>query len=279
MNSYELKCKAHDGLDLFGQGWEPEQRAPKAVVCLVHGLGEHTGRYDHVGGFFTKAGYAMLGFDLRGHGRSGGQRGHASSIEDYLKDIDLLLAQARLRYPGLPLFLYGHSLGSVLTLHYCLQRKPDLKGVIVTGAALHNSLELQKVKVALVRALGTIAPRLSLPNDLDVNMLSHDPSVVQAYLNDPLVHDRVTTSFGKLLLPVLRWTLEHAAEFPLPLLMMHGKQDQIALPSSSIEFAAPLKEKCTLMLWDGMYHEVHNEPQKNEVLDAMVIWMDARLTQ
>jgi alpha-beta hydrolase superfamily lysophospholipase len=279
MNSFELNWKAYDGLDLFGRGWEPIQRMPKAVVCCVHGLGEHSGRYAHVAEFFTGAGYAMMSFDLRGHGRSGGRRGHISSIEDFLQDIDSLLKQARARYPGLPMFLYGHSLGSVLVTYYCLQRKPELKGVVATGLALHNALELQTAKVALIKLLGSILPNLTLPSELEVKALARDQAVVDAYVNDPLVHDKVTASFGKTMLPVTRWTLEHAAEFPLPLLLMHGREDRIAFPSSSVEFAAPLKDKCTLMLWDGLYHEVHNEPERGDVLNAMVIWMDARLAE
>src|SRR5689334_12043813 len=110
MKHFETKWNAHDGLEIFAQGWEPDQRAPKAVVCLVHGLGEHSSRYPHVAEAFTKEGYALFTADLRGHGRSGGTRGHINSIEDFMRDIDSLFEQARSRYAGLPMILYGHSL-------------------------------------------------------------------------------------------------------------------------------------------------------------------------
>jgi len=100
---------------------------------------------------------------------------------------------------------------------------------------------------------------------------------VQAYINDPLVHDKISLGFGKVMVGITTWTLAHAGEFPLPLLLLHGKADRIAFPSSSIEFAASLKEKCTLVLWDDAYHELHNEPEKNEVFKTMALWMDARL--
>jgi acylglycerol lipase len=277
MNSIELSWKSKDGLDLFGCAWEPGGRKPKAVICHVHGLGEHSGRYVHVAQAFTKAGYAMLSFDLRGHGRSGGARGHIPSFDAFMDDIDLLFEQARSRYPGLPMLLYGHSLGGILVLNYGLRRKPGVKGVIATGSGLHTALEQQPIKMVLAKVLGALIPTRVMSSGLDAKMLSRDPSIVERYVNDPLVHDKVTLGFGRNMIGATRYALDRAAGFALPLLLIHGKEDKIAFPSSSIEFAAPLKEKCTLMLWDGLYHEVHNEPEKAEVLDAMTIWMDARL--
>jgi acylglycerol lipase len=277
MNSFELNWKSKDGLNLFGRVWEPSERKPKAVICHVHGLGEHSGRYFHVAEVFANSGYTMLSFDLRGHGRSGGARGHLPSFDSYMDDVDLLFEQARSRHPGLPMLLYGHSLGGIIVLNYGLKRKPDIRGVIATGPGLHTALEQQPVKMILSRVLGALTPNATMPSGLDARMLSHDPSIVDAYVNDPLVHNKVTLGFGRNMLNAVRYTLDHAAEFSLPLLLVHGKEDVIAFPSSSIEFAAPLKDKCTLMLWDGLYHEVHNEPEKAEVLNAMTIWMDARL--
>ena len=131
----------------------------------------------------------------------------------------------------------------------------------------------------MAKVLGSLIPNTVLASGLDPKSLSHDEKVVQAYINDPLVHDKVSLGFGKAMLGVAGWTLAHANEFPLPLLLLHGKADVIAFPSSSIEFAAPLKEKCTLVLWDGAYHELHNEPEKNDVFKTMTIWMDARLRE
>jgi len=276
MKTFELHWQTRDGLDIFARGWEPEQ-APKAVVYLVHGLGEHSGRYAHVAEALGNAGYVLFGFDLRGHGRSDGRRGHAPSLEAYLQDINQLIEQARARYPALPMFLYGHSLGGILALNYVLRRKPALEGVIVTAPAMHSGLEEQPAKVLLAKILGVLLPNAAVATGLDPYTVSHDPNVVQAYIHDPLVHYKATLGWGRMMLAVNRWTLEHAAEFPLPLLLMQGKEDVIAYPSSSIEFAAPLKERCTLVLWEGMFHEIHNEPVKNEVFVTMIGWMDARL--
>jgi alpha-beta hydrolase superfamily lysophospholipase len=279
MKHFEMNWKAYDGLDTFAQVWEPTVLQPKAVVCLVHGIGEHTSRYVHVAEAFGKEGYILFGADLRGHGRSGGVRGHISSADDFIQDIDQLLEKAHVRYPDLPIILYGHSLGGILVLYYGLLRKPKVKGIIATSSGLHNALEQQKIKVMMAKVLGSLMPNTSIAGGLDPKGLSRDEKVVQAYINDPLVHDRISFGFGKIMLGVTAWTLAHAREFSLPLLLLHGKADVIDFPSSSIEFAAALKEKCTLVLWDDAYHELHNEPEKNEVFKTMTIWMDARLRE
>jgi len=194
-----------------------------------------------------------------------------------MKDIDVSLEQARLRYPGLPIILYGHSLGGIQVLYYGLTHKPNLKGVIATASGLHTALEQQKMKIMMAKVLGSLMPNTSLPSGLDPKTISRDEKVVQAYINDPLVHDKISFGFGKIMTSATRWVLDHASEFSLPLLLMHGKADVLAFPSSSTEVAAALKEKCTLVLWDDAYHELHNEPEKGEVFKTMALWMDARL--
>lgn len=277
MKNFETSWKTHDGLNIFAQGWEPTVLQPKAVVCLVHGLGEHSSRYAHVADAFGKEGFITFGADLRGHGRSDGARGHISSIEDFMKDIDILLEQAGARYAGLPIILYGHSLGGILVLHYGLLRKPKIKGVIATSSGLRTALEDQPLKIAMAKMLGSIIPTVSIASGLNAKAISRDERVVEIYQNDPLVHDKVSLGFGKTMIGVVAWTLAHANEFPLPLLLLHGKADAITFPAGSIEFAAALKDKCTLVLWDDAYHELHNEPEKDKVFKTMTLWMDARL--
>lgn len=220
-----------------------------------------------------------MGHDLRGHGRSPGPRGHINAIEDFMQDIDVLLEQARTRYPGLPLFLYGHSLGGIQVLHYGLRRKPQVKGVIATSSGLRTAIENQKVKVAMAKLFGALLPTVAIASGLDPNGISRDKAVVKAYQQDPLVHDKISFGFGREMIGVTAWTLSHAGEFSLPLLLLHGKADAIAFPSSSLEFAAPLGDKCTLVLWDDAFHELHNEPEKQEVFKTMTLWMNARLQE
>ncbi len=276
MKEFESSWTDKQGLKFYSKGWEPDGK-PKAVVALVHGHGEHIGRFAHVGRAFNEAGYAVMGFDLRGHGQSGGPRGHTPSFEAFMQDIDLFLEQVRRRYPGLPMFLYGHSIGGALVLNYGLRRKPDVKGVIATSPALHTEPEQHPDKVILAKVLGGLLPTVVISTGLQTSMLSHDPAVAEAYTNDPLVHDRISLGFGKIMLEANQWALQHASEFPLPLLLVHGTEDKIAYPSSSEEFAAALGGKATLVLWDNLYHETHNEPQKAEVLKTTIQWMDEHL--
>jgi alpha-beta hydrolase superfamily lysophospholipase len=261
---------------MFAQSWEPEGN-PKAVVALVHGLGEHSGRYEHVGRALTEAGFALVGFDLRGHGKSGGPRGHIPSFDAFMDDIEGFHKQVEERFAELPCFLYGHSLGGILALNYVLRCKPDFKGVISTGAGLRTALEEQTGKIMIVRVLGTLLPNLTIPSGLNPYHISRDQDVAQAYIADPLVHDRMTLGFGKAMLSVLPWTFEHAHEFSLPLLIMHGTADKLGYPRGSEEFASYVKQDCTLKLWDGLHHEIHNEPEQDEVFVFTIDWMNTQL--
>lgn len=275
MNHVESNWKSVDGLKLYAQAWEPEVRPLRGVVCLLHGIGEHSGRYSHVAEAFGKEGYALFTADMRGHGKSEGIKGHAPSMEILMQDVDTLLKQAKIRYPGLPVILYGHSLGGILALHYALKRKPDVKAVLVTSPAMHSSLEQQPAKVLAANIMGSLVPKMTIASGLEVAAISHDPAVVKAYNNDPMVHDQISVGFGKILLQVCKYNLEHASEFLLPLLLMHGKEDAIAFPSSSIEFAQAMAGKCNLVLWDNGFHELHNEPFQKEVFKTMTDWMKA----
>lgn len=279
MKHFETNWKSKDGLNLFAQGWEPEEIAPEAVVCLVHGLGEHTGRYEGVAEALTFSGFALMGADLRGHGRSEGKRGHFASIELVMQDMDILLEQAGRRYPGRPLFLFGFSMGGILVLHYGLKRRPALQGVISSGPGLRTVLEKQPVKVYLAKVLGALFPEVSLSSGLNADALTRNENVVQAYETDPLVQHKVTLGFGKTMLAVNKWTLEHAGEFSLPLLIMHGKADKIAFVSGSTDFAKRAGDKCKLVVWEDALHELHNEPVKAEVFDAMISWMHGKMSK
>ena len=278
MKHTETTWKTKDGLEIYSQIWEPVSPQTKVVVCNIHGHGEHSGRYAHVAEAFGQNGYAFFSMDLRGHGRSGGARGDMNSIEDFMQDIDSLIDHARSTFKGFSVILYGHSLGAVLVLYYTLLRKPDVKGVIATSPSLHTAVEEQKAKLMAVKILGSLMPKTALPSGIETAALSRDADVVKAYVNDPMVHDQISLGLGKIILGVNKHVLDHAADFPVPLLLIHGKEDRIAYPSSSVEFAQGMKENYTLVLRDGGYHELHNESmEKEEVFKTMTIWMDARI--
>jgi acylglycerol lipase len=276
MKTFETKWEDKAGTTFFIQGWEPDQE-PKAFIALVHGLGEHTTRYSHVGKAMTDAGYVLVGFDLRGHGKSGGARGHTSSLDAYMQDIREFLHLMKERYPDIPHFLYGHSLGGLLALAYGVQYGEGLKGVMVTGAALRSSLQEQKAKVALAKVLGAIMPTVTVPSGLDPTTISRDLQIVEAYKNDPLVHYSTSLGFGKAALQAIDLCFARAQEFPVPLLMIHGKSDKLTYPSGTEDFAKLVGTAggdVTLKLWEDLYHEVHNEPEKAEVFKFMIEWLD-----
>lgn len=279
MKTFESKWEGNDGITFFMQGWEPDTD-PKALIALVHGLGEHTGRYIHVGKVMAAAGYALSGFDLRGHGKSGGARGHSSSLNAYMQDIRQFLDLVAQRYTELPRFLYGHSLGGLLSLSYAIQYGADLKGVIVTGAALRSSLQEQKAKLLIAKLLGTFMPTVTIQSGLDPTTISRDQEVVNAYVSDKLVHYNTSLGFGKAALSAIDLCFARAGEFTAPLLIMHGTADKLTYPSGSEDFARLASEHnkdVTLKLWDGLYHELHNEPEKAEVFKVMVEWVGKRL--
>jgi alpha-beta hydrolase superfamily lysophospholipase len=191
-----------------------------------------------------------------------------------MDDIDLLLDEAHRLCEGLPRFLYGHSLGGLLVLNYTLRRKPDLAGVIVTGPALRTSLSRQTAKIAFAQAAGSLLPNLSLSTGLDPEMISRDRDVVQAYCDDHLVHTVSTLRMAKTTLQSIPWAFEHASDFNAPLLLMHGTADQLTYPEGTQEFARKVSCDCTVKLWDGLYHEIHNEPEKDEVFTYLVDWLN-----
>ena len=277
MQRFEFGWQTKDGLRLYAQGWKPEAEL-KGVVCLVHGLGEHSGRYGHLAAFLNQAGYALLAFDLRGHGKSEGQRGYAPSYEALLDDIARLLDEAANRYPDLPRFLYGHSLGGNLVINYALRRHPQLAGVIATGPFFRAAFEPPAWKLTLARIMYNLWPTLSLSNELDRQALSRDPEVVQAYDEDPLVHDRLTPRLTMDMFQAGLWALEHASELSLPLLLMHGSADRLCSVQASREFAARAGDRCTLKIWDGFYHEIHNEPEQEQVFEYLLEWLNSRVS-
>ena len=280
MKHTEFNWRSTDGLHLYAQSWEPEDE-PWGVVCLVHGLGEHSGRYAHVAEALAAAGYATMGMDLRGHGKSAGQRGHAASLDTLMTDINRLLDEAAAHYPNTPRFLYGHSLGGNLVIYHVLhngsgraeQDSARLAGATATSPVLRTTSAPPAVQLTLAKIMSRVWPTFSLPNGLEQAALSRDAAVVRAYSADPLVHDRISARLGLDMLQSGEWALAHAAELSLPLLLTHGSEDRLTSAKASQEFATLAGGNCTFKLWEGLYHETHNEPEKKQVIAFMIDWL------
>lgn len=255
--------------------WKPET-APIAVIALVHGLGEHIGRYEHVGQFFARHGIAVIASDQQGHGHRPGRRGHAQGgLSALLDDIDALIEHCRTSYPNLPCLLYGHSMGGTLALTEVLHRKADVVGVICTSPWIRLPKPPSALLLLAARVLNAIAPSMTQPNGLDPADLSHDPEVVEAYRNDPFVHNRISARLAVHLSDAAHQLATYIGTLPVPVLLLHGEKDKITDPSGSKAFAAKDPDHIQLMIWPGGKHELHNEPFKQEVLDAILQWLQS----
>jgi alpha-beta hydrolase superfamily lysophospholipase len=263
-----------DGARLWTREWRPEG-VTRGTVVLVHGLGEHSGRYSWMAERLATAGHVVLAFDLRGHGRSSGRRGD-TRLEAAQDDVERVLASARAERAGRPVFLYGHSLGALIVLALLASRRPFVDGAIVSAPPLRNALREQRLKIRLTRTLGALLPGLALPAGIDAAALSRDPAVVEAYRADPLVHNRAGLGFA---LDALAATalLEQVTRLPRPLLILHGGADRIAFPEGSRELCARLSSEVTLREYPGLFHEPHHEPEREAVLEDVLGWIAAHL--
>ncbi|NMB53412.1 MAG: alpha/beta hydrolase [Leptolinea sp.] len=258
---------------VYFQHWVPDQTI-NARVLLVHGLGEHSGRYAHVGEYFTETGIALTGFDLLGHGKTDGQRGHADSFDDFCLEIDYFLSELKSSQPAAPVILYGHSLGGLIVLYYLLNKNPQtIKGVICTSPGLAPGYPIPAWKTTLGNILYTLLPRFSMDNGLPLDGISHDTAVVSAYRADQLNHPKISARLGTDLIRNGQQIGQRAQEVSLPILLMVGSDDFLIDPKAVIDFGQCAGKTTTLKVWDGGYHELHNEVFKEKVLQTMVDWI------
>ncbi len=276
MKHSEFGWKNSGGLQIYAQSWLPEVE-PAAIVCLVHGQGEHSSRYTHVAAALTEASFGVITFDHQGHGQSQGRRGDMSSHEALLDDIDRLLDEAAQRFSDTLCFLYGHSMGGNLVLNHVLRRQPALSGVVVTSPWLHLAFDPPAFQLYLVRLLSFVWPTYTLRGNLDTNGISRDPAEVAAYDHDPLNHGCISIRQLVQVNQAGQWVLDHAQAFPLPLLLTHGSADSITNAGATRQFADNAPRNCTFKLWAGLYHETHNEPEKQQVIAYIIDWLQAHI--
>ncbi len=265
-----------DGLKLYIKDWSIEK--PKAVIFLVHGFGEHINRYDHVADFFNKNDYAVVGFDHRGHGKSEGKRGHTPQYESYLDDIETYLTHFQAKYKGLPTFLYGHSMGGNLVLNYIIQHSTEgIAGAIATSPWIRLAFEPKPIILKLGKMMRSIYPSFTQESGLVKEHLSRDPLVVEANKNDVLVNTKITASAGMGISDAAAWLNEYKGDIKIPLLVTHGDADKVTSQPASSEFSGRVGGDITYKIWEGMYHETHNEPEKLEVLNYTLGWLDSKI--
>jgi len=259
---------------LFRRGWIPER--PRASVLVVHGFAEHSGRYEHVGQFLAERGFAVHSYDHRGHGRSAGRRCHVDRFDEYLDDLALVLEQVRADRPDDPVFLVGHSMGGLVVATFARERKPDVAGVVLSGAAL--ALPEGNSRIRIARLMRAILPRLRLDAGLDLQGLSTDPRVIEAYLADPLVERKMTASLAAELLGAVERSGPNGSEVSLPLFVLHGGDDPICPPDGSEQFAAAARSG-RFVRYAGLRHEIFNEPSHRDVLGDVAAFFDEQLAR
>ena len=278
MHHSEGTLQGVGGLDLYLQSWRPDGD-PIATLALVHGLGEHSGRYQNVVNTLVPRGYAVYAFDLRGHGRSPGPRGYLTSWHELRGDVGSLLSHAKRAERGngdRPLFLMGHSLGGLIVLEFVLYEghsTPDLDGVVVSAPGLSTE-GFSPLLLLIARVLSRIRPAMAFKTGLDVTGLSRDPAVVLAYQQDPLVHDIGTPRLTTESMAAIKRTVGSVTGWRLPLFMFYGTADRIVPPGPSRRFygQVPIEDK-QLIEYDGGFHECHNDVHSAQVLADLEQWL------
>lgn len=271
MKPAEYSWKSREGEEIYGCEWPAA--SPKGVICLVHGMGEHINRYEGLAQKLNEAGWAVLGYDQPGHGRTSGARGHVGSYDLLLDEVDVLLLKAKEKYSGLPVFLYGHSMGGNVVLNYLLRRNPDVKGAIVTSPWLRLPQPPPAIKYYPGLIMRKIFPKFTESTALDTKAISRDAAVVAAYEADPLVHDKISTAFFFGCYEAAKYALDHASELKKPVLLMHGTADKLTAFSGSEEFAAKAGKMVKFIPWKDAYHELHFEPEKDNVIQQIIAFL------
>ena len=262
-----------NGNVLATRHWPASGRRKLASLLIVHGLGEHSGRYDHVARRLAANGIDVDGFDLRGFGASGGRRAGLDRWSDYHDDVEARLLHVRELARGRPVVLYGHSLGGLVALGYVLTDRPKPDLLVLTAPALDS--DVPGWKRALAKVLSGVAPRLQIRNGFDGSVLSRDPAVGAAYLADPLNYGRTTTRLGGEAMHEQERVRASLDRLTVPALVLHGGQDTL-VPASASEPLAGLPD-VTRVVYDGLRHEVHNEPEWESVLEDVVTWVREHL--
>jgi alpha-beta hydrolase superfamily lysophospholipase len=264
-----------DGKSIFSTQWTPA--GPRAALIVVHGFGEHSGRYSNLASELAGRGLRVTAYDQRGHGRSPGRRGHIVRWSQYRSDLEWLLDRVRSEQPNLPLFLFGHSMGGLVTLDFLLQPRP-VSGAIISAPPLDPSEVANPFLVGLAYLLSGILPWVRVPLPLHAHDLSRDPSVVAAFLADPLTFHRASVRWGTEILAARKRVLTSPESIRVPILFAHGEADRIAAVQGTRRFfdrlTGPDKE---LRTYPDSYHELHNDINQQQVVADYAAWIERRI--
>ena len=266
------------GPRLYWQGFAVPE--PKAVLLFVHGLAEHSGRYLNPALYLAPRGYACYALDCRGHGRSAGRRVHVTRFDEFVQDVRTVGSLVRARHPGLAFFLVGHSQGGLIVLRYVLRQPEGLAGVVASAPALgvHPAMKPSATTVFLAQTLSRLAPKALLDNHVDPRALCHDEAVVEAYRRDPLVSRKVSARWYTSIVDAMAEVWSDAPGLSVPALVMASGADRLVSTDATRRWVerAP-RDRVEHVVWDGLYHEMFNEPERDLVFKRMEGWLDRHL--
>ena len=271
----ELNLSLHKQV-LYGQIWQPE--TPKAVLVIHHGHGEHSGRYAPMAAVMNEAGIAVIALDQFGHGKTTGSQGVPPSYDAMLDVVDLGIKEAKDQFPGLPIFLHGHSMGGNIVAAYVLRRGAPANGVILSSAFLVLEVKPTMTQNIMARVGKLLMPSLAQPTKLDASHITRIPEEVEKYKNDPLIHDMMSAKLYFGILDNADYVMEHASEWSLPVLIMHGTGDKIVSTIGSEHLAKHITGVVTYRPFEGGYHEVHYDIEGAEMMTEIKDWILAHVT-
>jgi alpha-beta hydrolase superfamily lysophospholipase len=271
---------ADDMVRIFYQSWTVPN--PRGIVVISHGLGEHSDRYRNIMGALSGCGISFYALDHRGHGKSGGKRGHVDRFMKYVEDLKQMVDTIVRNDNGdLPLVLLGHSMGGLIAMRYALEHREDLTGLILSAPALVPAVAVPAWKKTLGRFFSVVAPGLAMNNELDPADISSDPDVVQAYREDPLVHDMVSARWYTEYLDTAEFCLARPSELEMPLLVIHGLGDRMVSPEGSrIVYENASSPDKQIFTFEGLFHETMNErlEDRKKVLKTISCWISSRVS-
>lgn len=277
MNQTEGYFSGARGKKIYYQSWLPEGE-PKAVLMVVHGLAEHSGRYMNVVEHFVPKGYAVYGLDHIGHGKSEGPRVFLNRFDDFTITLKIFFDMIQAEQPGKPVFIVGHSMGGLISSYYLLDHQDELAGAVLSGAGVKVPSNVSATTVTMGKIFSTLLPKFGILG-LDATMVSRDPAVVDAYVNDPLVYTGKTTArLAAEMLGAMQRVSNEAGKITLPVTIVHGGEDKLVDPEASeMLYEKVSSTDKTIKIYEGYYHEVFNDPGYEIVLGDVEAWLEKHL--
>ncbi len=260
---------------IFAQKWEIE--APKAILAIVHGMGEHSTRYTDFANFFNEKGFSCYTFDHVGHGKSEGKRGHTDSFDELLDGIDHLITHASEKNANIPIYLFGHSMGGNLVLNYAMRRKHNLSGLLVSAPWIRLAFQPPAFKVKLAGIMNKIYPKFTENNALKGEKVTRTKHLADAYDADELVHQNISTRFFMGVTTAADWIMKNPEKLTVRTMLMHGTGDVLTSYAASKEFAQKAGENLTFVSFDDWFHELHNEPEHEYQWNLILEWIDKKV--